>query len=172
MNIHIHGSDYSFIEGGILLSRDVIAGKVPFSLEYAIAQFNEAQALIDRICSHPQWRGEFERASAVGPDCFYGFDSFKEQALAWLVSADQKEAARHRKKELSRKRRAQFGAARASIELALIARDGYVCKESGCSCCESLTIDHVVPLSRGGSDDLSNLQFLCQFHNSQKGDRV
>ena len=33
----------------------------------------------------------------------------------------------------------------------------------------NLTVDHVVPRSRGGSDDLSNLQLLCGACNSMKG---
>ena len=34
-----------------------------------------------------------------------------------------------------------------------------------------LTIDHVVPRSRGGTDHLENLQLLCAACNSIKGDR-
>ena len=33
----------------------------------------------------------------------------------------------------------------------------------------NLTIDHVVPQSRGGSDELGNLQLLCAACNSVKG---
>ncbi len=35
----------------------------------------------------------------------------------------------------------------------------------------NFTIDHVVPQSRGGTDHLDNLQFLCGACNSLKGDR-
>lgn len=34
---------------------------------------------------------------------------------------------------------------------------------------ERLTIDHIVPLARGGSDDLSNKQLLCEKCNQNKG---
>jgi 5-methylcytosine-specific restriction endonuclease McrA len=37
---------------------------------------------------------------------------------------------------------------------------------------EVLTVDHIVPLSLGGSNDISNLQPLCASCNSSKHDRV
>jgi len=35
----------------------------------------------------------------------------------------------------------------------------------------SLEIDHILPVSRGGSDLAFNLRFLCQFHNRSRGNR-
>lgn len=43
-----------------------------------------------------------------------------------------------------------------------------------CVCCgahENLTVDHVVPLSKGGSNDVSNLQPLCHSCNCSKQDQ-
>ena len=37
-----------------------------------------------------------------------------------------------------------------------------------CKSKENLTIDHKIPLSRGGTDDLSNLQCLCKRCNQIK----
>jgi 5-methylcytosine-specific restriction endonuclease McrA len=34
------------------------------------------------------------------------------------------------------------------------------------------TIDHVVPRSRGGGDDLANLALACRRCNAEKGDQV
>lgn len=34
---------------------------------------------------------------------------------------------------------------------------------------KDMQVDHVVPLARGGSDDLSNLQLLCAHCNTTKG---
>lgn len=67
-------------------------------------------------------------------------------------------------------RRGEFSRARSSTILSLIERDGYTCR--GCGSEKDLTVDHVLPLSKGGSDDLENLQFLCLPCNSSKGGRV
>jgi 5-methylcytosine-specific restriction protein A len=51
-------------------------------------------------------------------------------------------------------------------------RDKGVCQRMGCGERENLTIDHVIPLARGGTDHEDNLQLLCQPCNGEKGDRV
>lgn len=35
----------------------------------------------------------------------------------------------------------------------------------------ALHIDHILPVSRGGTDAHFNLRFLCQFHNISRGNR-
>lgn len=43
-----------------------------------------------------------------------------------------------------------------------------------CLCCgavDDLTVDHVIPRSRGGADDSTNFQTLCRKCNSIKGDK-
>ena len=74
------------------------------------------------------------------------------------------------KTELTRQRRGQFNSQRNQLMLLLIDRDGYICRHPGCTVQEDLTVDHIVALSRGGSDDLANLQLLCRAHNSTKRD--
>ena len=50
-------------------------------------------------------------------------------------------------------------------------------QEGRCNGCKvdfpfrNMTVDHVVPQSRGGTDHLENLQLLCNYCNSLKGDR-
>lgn len=52
-------------------------------------------------------------------------------------------------------------------------RDNYQCQSCGKQYGETnLTIDHIIPLVRGGSNDISNLQTLCFSCNRQKADKI
>jgi 5-methylcytosine-specific restriction endonuclease McrA len=53
---------------------------------------------------------------------------------------------------------------------AIVERQDGKCVTCGISCI--LTVDHIVPLSRGGSNWPSNLQGLCRSCNSRKGNRM
>ena len=46
-------------------------------------------------------------------------------------------------------------------------RDGFYCKKCGEG--RDLTLDHILPIARGGDDSLGNLQILCRICNSEKG---
>lgn len=48
-------------------------------------------------------------------------------------------------------------------------RDGWKCKK--CNSREQLTIDHIVPVALGGSDEEDNLQTLCRGCNTMKADK-
>jgi 5-methylcytosine-specific restriction endonuclease McrA len=41
-------------------------------------------------------------------------------------------------------------------------------KCASCGCCKPLTMDHVIPLSRGGQHSITNIQPLCRKCNGQK----
>ena len=52
-------------------------------------------------------------------------------------------------------------------------RDQYRCQSCGCFPAEDcLQVDHILPLAQGGSNDLSNLQTLCQTCNLRKSSRL
>lgn len=81
-------------------------------------------------------------------------------------------AAKVAKKFHTTRRRADFNRDRDILVLKLLdSGRPYVCAVAGCGVNAEITVDHIVALSRGGSDELVNLQFLCRPHNSEKGDR-
>lgn len=55
----------------------------------------------------------------------------------------------------------------AAKRLRVYERDGFKCVTCGTS--EDLTLDHVVALANGGTDEESNLQTMCMKHNAEKG---
>lgn len=48
----------------------------------------------------------------------------------------------------------------------LIERDGEFCQY--CGGCDDLLVDHVVPISNGGANTISNLKIACRACNSSK----
>lgn len=53
------------------------------------------------------------------------------------------------------------------LRLEIYERDNYCCQE--CSSNHDLTIDHIIPVVKGGTNNPSNLQTLCRSCNSRKG---
>lgn len=47
--------------------------------------------------------------------------------------------------------------------------DDWTCQRCGTH--RNLTVDHIVPIARGGADDMANYQTLCGSCNSRKGAR-
>lgn len=57
------------------------------------------------------------------------------------------------------------------IRRSLSRRDGYRCVDCHVSGkVQKLTIDHVVPVSKGGTNRLANLRFRCASCNARKAD--
>lgn len=54
-----------------------------------------------------------------------------------------------------------------SLRDAVFARDGKICHNCGTE--KDITIDHVIAVVRGGTDDPENLRPLCRSCNSRKG---
>jgi|TARA_B100000073_G_C23426250_1_gene449298 hypothetical protein len=53
---------------------------------------------------------------------------------------------------------------------AIYVRDGHKCQYCGAT--RRLTIDHVIPKSKGGTDDWENLVVACSSCNIKKGDKM
>ena len=61
----------------------------------------------------------------------------------------------------------------AKLRVDILARDNYRCKKCGATQEQSrLHVDHIKPVSLGGTNDPSNLQTLCERCNLGKGARI
>lgn len=55
-----------------------------------------------------------------------------------------------------------------SVRNDIFLRDGFKCQVKSCGSTENLTIDHIRPLSEGGTNDFKNLQTMCYTCNMRK----
>ena len=127
------------------------------------------ERLIESICSFSKFLNDED---LIETHCggIRDFESI-EDFIQYKRGKRVQRASENRKRELVVERRREFQGIRKELELALIERDGYVCAYPDCDEHLDLTIDHIVPLSKGGGDELENLRFLCRQHNSQKSDK-
>ena len=80
--------------------------------------------------------------------------------------ADQSELIRRNIGKLRGEIRRNYG----SYFLSLAERDGELCRQCGNT--HNLCIDHIVPLIKGGTNDIDNLQLLCGDCNLRKSDKI
>lgn len=69
-----------------------------------------------------------------------------------------------------------------AVKLAVLERDGWICQACGILCAPTkstrasrgrwATVDHIVPMTKGGWDDPVNLQTLCAQCNIDKGEQI
>jgi hypothetical protein len=65
------------------------------------------------------------------------------------------------------------GSQRMRKRLKVALRDGFKCKICGMDCAPDVgTIDHVIPLSKGGEDSFENQQWAHRLCNVRKGDKM
>jgi 5-methylcytosine-specific restriction endonuclease McrA len=95
-----------------------------------------------------------------------------EQQLAYNQAYDKanpKKALARRWKRIARVKAAE-GTFQASDIITIFESQNHTCL--ACKQQKPLTIDHIIPISRGGTNWPSNLQGLCQSCNSRKSDRT
>lgn len=59
-----------------------------------------------------------------------------------------------------------------SIKIEVFKRDDYTCKECGAGREAKLHVHHIIPVSQGGTDEMSNLVTLCESCNLAVGNRI
>jgi ribosomal protein L40E len=67
-------------------------------------------------------------------------------------------------------KRARWSVVRKIIAPWVFFRHGKVCAKCGAT--EDITIDHIIPIAKDGTNDLTNLQVLCRKCNASKGARI
>jgi len=145
----------------------VHSGEITLSPRWIDAQDDRTLADWLRLLAHVAKDEDLRRTEYETPAPT--FRSIQE----WLTYKQQQamvQISQAPKPLLLKERRREFQRIRAEVQLALIARDGYVCSQADCEVLTDLTIDHVVPVSKGGTDALENLRWLCRPHNSTKHD--
>jgi hypothetical protein len=121
---------------------------------------DQAMSHIANVAGVADWVSAVERAVIVKllhdtGDVGKGFLISDE--VAWRIESDQAELNRLR------------ATARRDSAAMVFQRDAFCCVRCGAS--DDLTLDHVIALSRGGTNDIDNLQTLCRPCNSRKGAR-
>lgn len=56
------------------------------------------------------------------------------------------------------------------VRMAVWARDGGSCNRCGSK--EKLHFDHIIPIAKGGGNDVKNIQILCEPCNLKKSDKI
>ena len=86
---------------------------------------------------------------------------------------EQAKELKREKTKAVKARRVAFDKNRDQLMLAMLhSGRAYICSHPQCGEMRSLHVDHIFPLSKGGGDELNNLQFLCHKHNSEKGSKI
>lgn len=85
------------------------------------------------------------------------------KVFGWQYVYDRHYRSRMRNRVHKKRYTASFNTNKHKIRANLVKRDGYGCRHCHIHRAgETLTIDHVVPISVGGSNALTNLQLLCR----------
>lgn len=74
-------------------------------------------------------------------------------------------------KKPKERRPSSIGAPGPATKLRVFKRDGYTCTACG-EVGGDLTIDHHIPRSKGGTNDIDNLRTMCRGCNEAKGDSM
>lgn len=70
----------------------------------------------------------------------------------------------------NRRKQASKAISRKDLRVKLLEQYAYSCVS--CKSTMNLSVDHIIPVSLGGGDEMSNLQILCRSCNSKKGNKL
>lgn len=134
------------------------------------------QELVDGILLHPicalQVQCKKEYISPAGKNVYREAATFFEGDIRNAV-AEVKRASEKRNTEEYR-RKAERSRVTDKLRYQIMRRDGFRCQLCGASQADGvkLHIDHIIPVSKGGTSDMENLRTLCERCNLGKGDQM
>ncbi len=106
---------------------------------------------------------------------YQGLDWFKNKWKKWHDEHENPEQRRERRRINDENRRAKKmlngGTITAKEWKEAVEKYGNKCLYPGCESTD-VTMDHIVPISKGGRHEINNVQPLCQKHNSKKSTQV
>ena len=128
-------------------------------------KINDVRVMLSRLRHNESLLSDFQNFSDESTNSQFEYGLF----VSTFESAELSLAILTKNSASFKASRIQFNKLREQLRQDLI-KSGMQekCCVSACSNAD-LTIDHKVPLRRGGSNDLCNLQFMCRSHNSKKG---
>ncbi len=171
----------SHIYQPVMIKRLLEAGGVSHQNEIAktILQYDQAQLeyyinitnkMVGRVLrNHGVVEKEGKRYNLVG------FDELSKSQVSELIAlCDQRigEYIAKRGDQIWAHRNHAEGYISGTVRYEVLKRAKYRCELCGISAnIKALEVDHIMPRSRGGSDDISNFQALCYSCNAMKRDR-
>jgi len=97
---------------------------------------------------------------------FSGHDTAIDMALAKIRKAQERPIRKAAHQIIRRDIQAHYD----TFFVQIGRRDGFHCQH--CQATVTLEIDHIIAVANGGTNDLDNLQLLCQSCNSRKSDKA
>lgn len=102
------------------------------------------------------------------------FEERRQAEEAERFAAEQRSLHEKEKSEHKRMIDEQRRLMKASLRYEILTRDGFRCKICGASADDGVTlhVDHIIPVSKGGLTEKSNLRTLCERCNLGKGNKI
>ena len=120
----------------------------------------------------PERQAYMARYYLEHPEKFKGYRAKSDPAETRRRSRAWSKANPERRRNMGHVRRARKRANGVFVVLEKDLRRLYSSPCAGCGSREKVTIDHVVPISRGGRHSIGNMQPMCRRCNSSKNDRL
>lgn len=136
-------------------------------LHYAPGTDRDKIQAAEYLIEHPEYLAELDQF-AEDDETVMSALLFAKSCIAFVAQRKEKQT---KKRSASYETRSDMRRRYDETFVKIGRRDGFQCQQRGTSDGD-LQIDHIYPVSKGGANDLSNLQLLCAACNLAKADRI